>query len=287
MIIPTGFVAVMVILSGVLGLVVGSFLNVVVFRVPNGQSIVSPPSACPQCSVPIKPYDNVPVVSWIVLRGRCRTCRKPISPRYPLVELGTALFFGAVTWGFLSGWVPSGASAVEGAGPSVGAALVVAAFLYLAAISVSLALIDLDTHRLPNALVLPSYIAGIGFLALASAAQGDFTPLLGGAIGLAALWTVYFVLALVYPGGMGFGDVKLSGVLGLYLGYLGWGELAVGAFAAFLLGGLFAVGLLLTGRATRSSGIPFGPWMLAGAWAGIFFGDRVWHGYLALFGGAF
>lgn len=275
-----GVVVIAVALSCVLGLVVGSFLNVVIYRVPNGLSIVSPASACPRCGAPIKPYDNVPVLSWIVLRGKCRSCRTSISSRYPLVELGTAVFFGAAAWGILSGWV-STATPTE---PGVGTFLVLVAFLYLAAVSVALALIDLDTNRLPNVIVLPSYLFGAALLVVASVLQGNFAPLLGAAIGLAALWTTYFLLSLAYPGGMGFGDVKLSGVLGLYLGFLGWGPLAVGAFAAFLLGGLYAVGLLVTRRATRKSGIPFGPWMLAGAWVGIFCGERVWDGYLTLLG---
>jgi leader peptidase (prepilin peptidase)/N-methyltransferase len=99
-------------------------------------------------------------------------------------------------------------------------------------------------------------------------------PILRGALGLCILWAVYLVLALAVPGGMGFGDVKLAGVIGLFLGYLGWGELAVGAFAAFLLGGIFALGLVAAKRANRKSAIPFGPWMLAGAWVGVFSGPR-------------
>src|SRR5690606_11872627 len=95
-------------------------------------------------------------------------------------------------------------------------------------------------------------------------------------IGLAELWAAYHAMAFLYPGGMGFGDVKLAGVLGMYLGFLGWGPLLVGAFAAFLLGGLFALGLVVTRKANRKSGIPFGPWMLVGAWVGIFAGDPLW-----------
>ena len=281
--VPSGVLAIIGVLCGVLGLVVGSFLNVVIYRVPNDLSIVSPPSACPHCGTRIKPYDNVPVVSWLVLRAKCRSCKVAISPRYPLVELGTALFFGAVAWGILSGSVSAGSSGAD-VRSVAGTILVLVAFLYLAAVSVALALIDLDVHRLPNVIVLPSYLVGAGLLAVAAMTHGDLTSLLRAGVGLAALWSVYFLLALVYPGGMGFGDVKLSGVLGLYLGFVGWGELAVGAFAAFLLGGVFAVALLASRRATRKSGIPFGPWMLAGAWVGIFFGGQVWDGYLTLLG---
>jgi leader peptidase (prepilin peptidase)/N-methyltransferase len=162
--------------------------------------------------------------------------------------------------------------------------LVLIAYLYLAAVSIALALIDLDVRRLPNSIVLPSYLVGIALLGAASILSGDYMALLRAGIGLAALWAAYLALALAYPGGMGFGDVKLAGVLGLFLGYLGWGELVIGAFAAFLLGGLFGIGLLLTRRASRKSGIPFGPWMLTGAWAGILFGGPLWNGYLSLLG---
>jgi leader peptidase (prepilin peptidase)/N-methyltransferase len=122
------------------------------------------------------------------------------------------------------------------------------------------------------------------FLGSAALSAGDYDRLLGAGIGLATMWLGYFLMALVYPGGMGFGDVKLAGVLGLFLGWLGWGPLIVGSFAAFLLGGAFAVVLLVSRRVSRKGGIPFGPWMLLGAWVGIVAGDTLWTSYLALFG---
>ena len=158
------------------------------------------------------------------------------------------------------------------------------AFLYLGAISVALGLIDLDTHRLPNAIVLPAYPVSLTLLGAAAAASADWAALIRVLIGGAALFGFYFVLAVAVPRGMGFGDVKLAGVLGMFLGWLGWGSLVVGAFAAFVLGGVFSVVLLLARRARRRSGIPFGPWMLAGAGIGIFFGEPIAEGYLALIG---
>lgn len=265
----------LVVLAGLFGLVVGSFLNVVIYRVPNGLSIVSPPSACPRCGAPISPRDNVPVLSWLILGGKCRSCKVHIAMRYPLVELGTALAFAGVT-----AWV---VGLQAGTNP-LQTVLMLLAFLYLAAISITLALIDLDVHRLPNTIVLPSYAVGAALLGTSGIVGGDVTVLLRVGISMAILWVAYLVMALAYPGGMGFGDVKLAGVLGMFLGYLGWGELAVGAFAAFLLGGVFALGLVAARRANRKSGIPFGPWMLAGAWVGIFFGAAVWDGYLNLLG---
>jgi leader peptidase (prepilin peptidase)/N-methyltransferase len=257
---------VLVLAVAILGLLIGSFLNVVIWRVPRGESIVSPPSACPRCGHMIRPRDNVPVVSWIVLRGRCRDCREPISVRYPLVEAGTGVVFGLTAW-----WT--------------GATWALPAYLYLAGIAVALALIDLDTKRLPNAIVLPSYPVAIALLALASWSPGgtsDWQPLVRALLGCAALFAVYFVLMVVYPSGMGFGDVKLAGVVGLYLGWTGWDAVAVGWFAAFVLGGGYAIGLLATRRASRKSGIPFGPWLLLGAGVGLVSGAQVVGWYLGL-----
>lgn len=256
--------AVWIAFGGVLGLLIGSFLNVVIWRVPRGESIVHPPSACPGCHAQIRSWDNLPVVSWLVLRGRCRDCGSRISVRYPLVELGTGVLFALVVWHFGVTWT-------------------VLAYLYLAAIAVALALIDLDTRRLPNAIVLPSYPVTLVLLAAASWGTGDWHALLRAGIGGVVLYAFYFALMVAVPKGMGFGDVKLAGILGAYLAWLGWGALAVGAFAAPILGGLFAVGLLLTRKVNRKSGIPFGPWMLLGAAVGIAFGEDLWSGYLGVF----
>ncbi|ROS30691.1 A24 family peptidase [Cellulomonas sp. PhB150] len=253
----------LVALVGLLGLAVGSFLNVVVWRVPRGESVVSPPSACPRCGHEIRPRDNVPVLSWLILRGRCRDCGEPISARYPLVEAATGLLFAGAAW-------------------FTGVAWVLPAALYLVAIGVALTLIDLDTKRLPNAIVLPSYLVAAALLALASWNPGgasDWGAMVRALIGCGALYAFYFALILIYPGGMGFGDVKLAGVLGLYLGWFGWAALVTGAFAAFLLGGLFSIGLMIAGRAGRKSSVPFGPWMLAGAAVGILVGHDIWTWY--------
>ena len=260
-----------IILTAVIGLVIGSFLNVVVWRVPRGQSIVSPPSACPKCGHAIRAYDNVPVVSWLVLRAKCRDCGARISARYPAIEAGTAVLFGASAWLVLDR----------------GEAWALPAFAYLAAIAVALSLIDVDVHRLPDAIVLPSYGAALALLALASwnpGGQSDWAALGRAAISGTAMFIVYLVILLAYPAGMGFGDVKLAGVLGIFLGWVGWGALVVGWFAAFVLGGLYSVGLLLARKAKRKTGIPFGPWMLAGALVGVAAGPLLWNAYLGAFG---
>jgi leader peptidase (prepilin peptidase)/N-methyltransferase len=258
--------------AGLLGLVIGSFLNVVVYRVPAGIPLTRE-SRCPACDAPVRPWQNVPVVSWLALRGRCASCGATISPRYPLVELATGLAFAGVVWLFLA----------QPSLPLAASVVVTIAYLYFAAITIALALIDIDTHRLPNSIVLPSYAVAAALFILACVLGADWSALLRAAIGAAALYLFYFVLRVVRPGGMGGGDVKLAGVVGAYLAWLGWGALAVGAFAAFLVGGVFGVALILMRRAGRKTAIPFGPFMLAGAWIGILSGEILAGWYLGLF----
>jgi leader peptidase (prepilin peptidase) / N-methyltransferase len=269
--------ALIAVFGGVFGLLIGSFLNVVVYRVPAGMSVVAPPSACPKCGKHIRGYDNIPVLSWLVLRGKCRDCSAPISSRYPLVEFVTGLLFVVVVLRFMPG-------ATTDTRQLASELVVLVAFLYLMAISVALALIDLDTHKLPNAITYPSYLVlGLLFVG-ASALSGDWSALLRAVVGAAILGFVYLVLAVAVPGGMGLGDVKLAGVLGLALAYLGWGPLAVGAFGAFFVGGIFAVVLMIAGRAKWRGGIPFGPSMLLGAWIGVLVGTAAWNTYLGTLG---
>ncbi len=268
-------VAFLLVFTGLLGLVIGSFLNVVVHRVPAGIPLTRE-SRCPSCAAPVRPWQNVPVVSWLALRGRCAHCATGISARYPLVELATAGAFVAVVW------VGIDAVGVGAEGSDLSVVSVALAYLYLAAVSVALTLIDLDTRRLPDAIVLPSYVVLAVLFTAACLAGSSWDALVRAALGGAALFAFYLLLRLVRPGGMGGGDVKLAGVLGAALGWVGWGALAVGAFAAFVLGGLFAVALMARGRAGRRSSIPFGPWMIAGAWLGIFAGEQLARWYVGM-----
>lgn len=272
-------IVVLPVLAGILGLSIGSFLNVVVHRVPNGLSIVRPASACPGCSTEIRARDNVPVLSWILLRGRCRDCGMRISARYPLVEALTALAFAGVAL-----VVAPAIAEAAGAAGTASAVLELVALLYLAAITVALAAIDLDVRRLPNAIVLPSYVVLGTLLGAAALAGGRPESLVPMAVGGAATFLFYAGLALIRPGGMGWGDVKLSGLLGLVLGFFGWAQLAVGVAAGFVLGGVVGVALLVARRATRRAALPFGPWMLVGAWVGILAGAPIAARYLDLVG---
>jgi leader peptidase (prepilin peptidase)/N-methyltransferase len=248
---------------GVFGLVVGSFLNVVIYRVPRDESLLRPGSHCPHCATAIRPRHNVPVLSWLLLRGRCADCGTPISARYPLVELATGALFVAVAARF-------------------GLRAELPAYLYLAALTVALTLIDFDVRRLPDPIVLPSYVVGVLLLAPAAVAHADWSSAGRGLLAMLALFGFYLALALVYPGGMGFGDVKLAGLLGLYLGWLGWSPVLIGTFAGFLTGGLVGAVLLVARRASRKTAVPFGPSMLAGAMLAVFAASPIatWYGSL-------
>lgn len=248
-----------------LGLLIGSFLNVVVWRLPRNESLSRPPSHCPACDHPVRPRDNVPVVSWLLLRGRCRDCGAPISVRYPAVEFVTALLFVALAW-------------------RIGARPMLAGFLFLGATGVALALIDIDVKRLPNALTFPNYGVGIAALLGQAGLDGAWWPVGRALIGMAALYLFYAALWLA--GGMGFGDVKLSGVLGLYLAWLGWGSLVVGAFLGFVVGAFGGLALIAAGKGKLKSKIPYGPYMLIGAFVSVMAGHAISHGYSHLvFGG--
>lgn len=249
-----------------LGLAVGSFLNVVVHRVPAGLSLVSPASRCPRCEHPIRARHNVPVLGWVALRGRCADCRAPISARYPLVELGTAVLFVLVTVQLVH----------------LGRPAAVPAYLYLAAVGIALALIDGTSQRLPDRIVLPSYPVLLLLLTGASTVSGDWSSLGRALVGGAASLVCYGVLWFVYPQGMGFGDVKLSGLLGIALGYLSWSALAVGTFAAFVVGGVVGAALLAATRRGRRTAIAFGPFMVAGVWVAFLAGHPITQAYLGL-----
>jgi leader peptidase (prepilin peptidase)/N-methyltransferase len=243
--------------AGVFGAVIGSFLNVVAYRLPRRQSLVRPASRCPACGTPIKPYDNVPVLSWLVLRGRCRACRAAIGLRYPLVEgLSAALCVAAVLAG----------------GGTAKASLHVALILLL----VPVALIDLEHRIIPNRLTALGATVAI-VLGIALDAAGEPQRL----IAAAAAGGVLLAAALAYPGGMGMGDVKLAAVLGLFLG----GAVAVAVLTALLAGALVGAMVIARkgARVGRKTAVPFGPFLALGAVVAVFAGDPLVHWYTTRF----
>lgn len=243
------------------GLLVGSFLNVVVYRIPRGLKVTRPPSACPHCGARIHARDNLPIVSWLVLRGRCRQCSGPISPRYPLVEAATMLLFG------LTGLV-------------VGTSWVLPAYLWFMGVTIALGLVDLDHRRIPNRILYPGTIVGIALLAGGAVADRDTGALGRGLLGGLAEFGLLLGLAVLARGGFGFGDVKLGFLLGVFSAYRSWGALVVGGFAGFVIGGLLAVALMTAGRAGRKDMIPFGPSLILGCYLGIAVGSSVARWYL-------
>lgn len=252
-------------LAGVLGLLVGSFLNVVIHRVPAGLSIVSPGSACPACAQPVRAWDNVPVLSWLALGGRCRDCAAPISARYPLVELVSGALFAVIALRF-------------GSTPYAAACLVVAAA------GVALFMIDLDHRRLPFAITGAMAAGAVVALGIDVVRHGPDPALV--ALGCAALWlAVYGGVWLVTAGrGMGLGDVALAPVLGLVLGWLGVGPALVGLAAGFVIGAGVGLVLLATGSARRGTRVPHGPFLLSGALLGMLAGAPLAAAYLSLVG---
>jgi leader peptidase (prepilin peptidase)/N-methyltransferase len=245
----------------ILGLAVGWFLTTVVARVPAGLPLLKPGPACDSCHIPLAATEQIPVLSWLLLRGRCRTCGAAISAANPLVEAGTAIAF-VLTY------------------LVVGPSWELPALWYLAALSVSASVIDLAHHRLPDRIVLPSYPITLALLLVALLGDGSLPDLGRALLAGVALFVGYFLLALVNPSGMGGGDVKLAGVLGMFLGWYGWAEVVVGGLAGFFIGAIAAVVLLVLGRAGRKTHIPFGPFMFAGTYVGLLAGAQIADWYL-------
>jgi leader peptidase (prepilin peptidase)/N-methyltransferase len=234
--------------AAVLGAVIGSFLNVVIYRLPAGESLLTPGSRCPSCGAPVRAFDNVPVGSWLVLRGRCRSCGASISPRYPAVELLTAVCFAAVV-------------AVRGFDDGLWLELPFVACL------IALAGIDLDHKLLPNKIVYP--MAVYGLVVSLIVATDDFPEHLGAGAGAFA----FLLLAvLAYPSGMGMGDVKLAGAMGLYLGL----SVVPALLAAFFTGTVFGLAVIAReGAQARKKAVPFGVFLAIGGLVGVLAGPEL------------
>jgi leader peptidase (prepilin peptidase)/N-methyltransferase len=238
------------------GLVVGSFLNVVIYRVPRKESIVSPRSACPTCDVPIAPRDNVPILSWIYLRGRCRNCDSPISMRYPLVEAATAGLFAGVA-------------------ARIGFSWTLPAYLVLAAGLLALACTDMEHLLLPKRIVYPVLgLVGV-LLVVAAAITGHWHNLLVAGISGAVWFVIFFAMNAISPRSLGFGDVRLAPVLGLALGWLGVRYVLLGFFAANLIGAIIGIALIASKRMTRQQQVPYGVFLAVGTLLAILAGPEL------------
>lgn len=245
----------------VFGLVVGSFLNVCIHRLPRDRSIVSPPSACPSCGARLAWYDNVPVVSYLALRGRCRSCRKRISPRYPLVEIATALLFVALGRSFPNDWT-------------------IVLPLFYASSMLVVTFTDLDLRIIPDSITLPGIALGLAHRGWIGGEWLDSA--LGILLGGGSLWLLgegYFRLRK--REGMGGGDVKLAAMMGAFLG---WASTFLVLFAASLAGGLFGTALILLRRGRATTPIPFGVFLAPIGLFGLVYGERVLAWYLGLAG---
>jgi len=243
------------VISLLLGLAAGSFLNVVIYRLPRGESLVRGPSHCPKCEQRIASYDNVPLLSWLLLRARCRRCRAPIPVRYPLVEGITAAGFGLAFWRFGFDW------------------FLLVSWAFIASM-VAVAFIDFDHMIIPNKIVIPGAIVGLA--ASLGLHQQSWWAFVAGSAG-AALFM--FILALLWPGGMGPGDIKMALFLGAVLGVY----VVVAIFAAFLFGSIAGVYLLLAKRRSRKDKIPFGPALAVGAVLAILAGEGLLNSYLSVY----
>ncbi len=251
----------MIVAAGLVGLLVGGLLTTVIWRVPRREPLVGDGPRCPSCGEPVRAADSVPVVSWVRLHGRCRHCDEPIPVRYPVVEIASAAIFVALAVRFGDSWE-------------------LPAFWVFGAGLLALSVIDLEHFILPNRIVYPLAGVSVALLALAAVASGDGDRLVRAVLGGLAGFGAMLVIHLISPRGMGFGDVKLTFVLGLFLGWLGWGEVALGLFLGFLYGAAIGGLLIVTRLRGRKDHIPFGPFLAAGALTAVLWGTAIldWYG---------
>jgi leader peptidase (prepilin peptidase)/N-methyltransferase len=245
------------VIAAVFGAVIGSFLNVVIWRLPRGENLATPPSACPSCGEPIKPYDNIPVVSWLLLRGKCRNCGAPISARYPFVEALTAALLAAVVIRFGADrdvWLP----------------------IVFVLVLVPIIFIDLDHRIIPNKITYPAAVVA-PILVLLFMPDDIVEHLIAGA----AAFLFLFAAAWFYPKGMGVGDVKLAGVMGLFLGR----SIGPAMMIAFLTGSLVGLAIMVRKGVAegRKTAVPFGPFLAFGGLVALFVGDEIVDWYLDSF----
>jgi leader peptidase (prepilin peptidase)/N-methyltransferase len=239
----------------IFGLIFGSFCNVVIYRLPHRASIITPGSHCPSCRAPIRPWDNIPLLSYLLLRGRCRACKEPFSLRYPSVELLTGVLYVLLWFKF-------------------GFSIPFAVYAALTSTLLTVALIDYDHKIIPNTITLPGIVIGLGL----SVWPLPITPL-ASLLGILLGGAFFYLIALVSRGGMGGGDIKLIAMIGAFLG---WQGAFFTIFSGALLGSLVGVILMLLGRKGRKDKVPFGPFLSSGAILFMLCGDDLIQWYLNL-----
>ncbi|OFW59508.1 MAG: hypothetical protein A2V52_08460 [Actinobacteria bacterium RBG_19FT_COMBO_54_7] len=244
------------------GLVVGSFNNVAIFRIPESKSLWTPRSFCPQCGKTIVWHDNLPLLSYAILHGQCRNCHESISARYPLVELITGLLYLAVfaKCGFT--WKAE-----------------LLPYLFMVTVLVIVSVIDIQMQIIPNKIIYPAIPIGLAAMGIVALVRGDGNIILRSLIGFAIGAVPLGLLALLIPKGMGMGDAKLAAFTGIFLGYYQ----AIALFFGFLLGSILGILLMVLGGKGRKSRIPFGPYLAAGALIALFWGPAIWDFYRNLF----
>lgn len=251
-----------VVASAALGFAAGLFLNVVIDWVPRkGQRLRPPRFRCPRCPLLEKPRPGWPVTAWLRPGAACPVCGRSLPNRYWLVPVATAALFGAGAARFGADWA------------------LPAYFVFLASL-VAITVIDYQLQIIPNRIVYPTIFVAVPLLAVAAAASGDWGALGRALIGASAAWLALFAIHLVSPGGMGFGDVRLSFILGLFLGWLSYSHVFVGMFLGFMLGAVVGGGLVLFRVRSRADHVPFGPFLAAGAILGVLFGNALVRSWL-------
>lgn len=259
------------------GLAIGSFLNVVIYRVPRGKSVVKGGSGCPGCGAPIVWYDNIPLLSYLILRGKCRSCGEPISSRYPVVELLTAIIFTGIFLKLAMAAAPLTGFTAAWTLPWI---LRLAAYLWFGAALVAATFIDAEHRLIPDRITYPTFVFGFVFL-LASDYHAWSSMLLGAAVGAGIPFLLLVISPLLFKQqGMGMGDVKLGAVMGLFLG---WQLVLLAIFFAALAGSLYGLPKMFGGKERRRQPFSFGPFLAAGALVAFFAGAPLIHWYLSLF----
>jgi leader peptidase (prepilin peptidase) / N-methyltransferase len=245
------------------GLVVGSFDNVAIYRIPEKKSLWGPRSFCPRCSATIAWYDNIPIFSYFLLRRRCRHCGEHISWRYPLVELLSGLLFFAVFAHVGFGWAAE-----------------LLPYLFMVTVLIIVSAIDLELQIIPNRVMYPAIPVALAAMGAVALARGDYRIMLDSLIGAAVIAVPWALAAFIFPRGFGMGDAKLAAFTGAILG---WRAELVGFFIGVALGAIVGVVLMLAGKKGRKSRIPFGPFLAAGALVALFWGQAIWDFYVGLF----